>query len=255
MVQIMRKLLILTCIVALSACATSFDPADAYKNMSAKEIFDAGEKSLTTGYYTDAKQYFDTYDARYPFGDDIEQVQLDTIYANYKMQDNASTLAAADRFIHLHPSSQHVDYAYYMRGLANFMSNIGAIDKYLPIDLATRDLTDAKRSFLAFTDLVHRFPNSQYTPDARQHLVFLRNILAKHEYNIALYYYKHEAYVASSGRANEVVKHYQGAPIVPKAMVLMIKSYEKLGLVELASDAQKILALNVSPIPQIDDIN
>lgn len=254
MAQKIIRFFLVSCILALSACASTFDPADAYKDMSAKEIFEEGQKNLTNNYYTDALQYFETYDARYPFGEDIEQVQLSVIYAYYAKNDTASSLAAADRFIHLHPAGEHVDYAYYMRGLSNYMSNIGTLDKYLPIDLSTRDLTGAKKSFLDFSDLVHRFPKSKYVPDAQQHMIFLRNILARHEYNVALFYYKHEAYLASANRANDVIQHYQGAPIVPTAMVLMIKSYHQLGLEELASDATKILELNVAEIPVIEGI-
>lgn len=255
MVQNIFRTALVSLIFMLAGCSTEFDPADAYKNLSAKEIYEQGKKNLDDGYYADATQYFETYDARYPFGDDIDQVQLNIIYTYYKKNETGSSLAAADRFIHLHPISDHVDYAYYMRGLSNYISNIGMLEKYLPIDLSSRDLTSAKKSFLDFSELVHRFPKSKYTPDAKQHMVFLRNVLATHEYEVALFYFKHEAYVASADRANDIIRHYQGAPIVPQAMVLMIKSYHKLGLEELAMQATKVLELNVSKIPTIDDIS
>ena len=254
MAQNIVKVLLVLVVISLTGCANTFDPADAYKNLTAQQIYKEGEKNLKKGYYTDAIQYFETYDARYPFGEDIEQIQLDIIYAYYQKNETASSLAAADRFIHLHPTSKRVDYAYYMRGLSNFISNIGTVDKYLPIELSARDLTSAKKSFLDFSDLVHRFPNSVYTPDAKQHMIFLRNLLAHYEFSVGVFYYQHGAYVAAANRANDVIRYYQGAPIMPKAMVLMIKSYHQLGLDELASDATKVLEHNFPDVPVVEDL-
>lgn len=255
MVQNIIRVTVIFFMLSLTACASkSFDPSDAYDKMTETEIFTEGKASLKNEYYADAIQYFETYDARYPFGKDIEQVQLDIIYAYYQKDDKGASLAAAERFIHLHPTSKRVDYAYYMLGLSNFLSNVNSIDKHLPIDFATRDLTNAKKSFLQFSELVHRFPKSLYTEDAKQHMIFLQNMLAMHEYEVALFYYKRNAFVASANRANEVVRHFQGAPIIPKAMVLMIKSYHQLGMEELSLEATKVLEANVSDIPDIPEI-
>lgn len=251
MVQKLIRTACLSVALLLVGCAASFDPADAYQDMTAKQIYNEGTKNLMDGYYTDSIQYYQTYDARYPFGDDIESVQLDIIYAYYEKGETAQSLAAAERFIHLHPSSTNVDYAYYMKGLSNFVSNIGTLDKYMPVDFALRDLTPAKKAFLDFSELVHRFPTSRYVSDAKRHMIFLRNLLANHEYEVALFYYEHEAYVAAANRANEVVRHFQGAPVVAKAMVLMIKSYHELGLETLAADASKVLELNIPDVPNI----
>ena len=46
-----------------------------------------------------------------------------------KKEDYALAVAAADRFIRLHPDNAHVDYAYYMRGLSNYYQNLGLFER------------------------------------------------------------------------------------------------------------------------------
>ena len=53
--------------------------------------------------------------------------KLDLIYAYYKKKDFPSAAATAERFIHLYPRAKYVDYAYYMKALANFQQTRGAL--------------------------------------------------------------------------------------------------------------------------------
>lgn len=229
----------------LSSCSSStFDPSTAYRGQTAKQLFDNGIKSIKTEYYQTATQYFQTLDARYPFSPYTERAQLDIIYAYYMNDDDGSAMAAAERFIHLHPNSEHVDYAYYMRALSHYDSSIGLLERHLPIDFATRDLTAARKSFLEFAEVVNRFPNSRYVADARKRMVYLRNLLASHQLEVAKFYYKHKAYVAAANRANGIVLHFQQTPEVPAALRLMYQSYKALGLDGKASTIAAIYQLN-----------
>ena len=65
-------------------------------------------------------KHFEGLDALFPLTDNAEQSQLDLIYAYYMSGDAASAAASAERFTHLYPRSEHVDYAYYMKGIADF---------------------------------------------------------------------------------------------------------------------------------------
>ena len=95
-----------------------------------------------------------------------------------------------------------------------------------------------------FNQLLRFYPKSRYTPDARQRMIYIRNALARHELQIAQYYFTQGGFVASANRANEIVQHYQKTPSVKPALLLMVKSYRKLGLTKEANDALKILELN-----------
>jgi outer membrane protein assembly factor BamD len=228
----------------LSACSTTTDPAEAYKGESAEHIFQKGEQALRDKSYTEAIKRFEALDAQYPFGAHVEIAQLHIIYAYYMSGDYASAEAAADRFIHFHPTNPHVDYAYYMRGLANYYQNMGVFEKLFAVDLATRDLTQIKKSYDDFASLERLYPHSYYAPAAHQYMIYLRNLLADHELEVAEFYYKRQAYIAAANRANIVIRHYDGTPAVPKALVVLVKSYRELQFKQLENDALTVLQYN-----------
>lgn len=230
----------------LASCASTSDKdaSQAYKGESAKQIYEKGRTALRDSNYSIAIKRFEALDVQYPFGSETEKAQLYIIYAYYMKDEYALAAAAADRFIRIHPANSHVDYAYYMRGLANYNKNIGLMERTFGADLATRDLAPMKKAFTDFQLLTKRFPNSTYTPSAHQYMVYLRNIFARHEFEVAQYYYKREAYVAAANRAGNVVAKYQGAPVVVNALVLMAKSYNKLGMTKAAQEALLVLKYN-----------
>ncbi|OAI48889.1 hypothetical protein AYO45_03895 [Gammaproteobacteria bacterium SCGC AG-212-F23] len=246
--QTQKNILIILFISAialiLNACATSLDPAEAFKNETAQQIFQNGEKELRDKNYEKASKRFEALDVQYPYGRNTVIAQLHIIYAYYKMNDYASAESAADRFIHAHPADPHVDYAYYMRGLSNYYQNMGFFERLFATDLATRDLTQIKKSFNDFATLVNVHPQSRYAPSAYQYMIYLRDVLADHELEVANYYYSHEAYVAAANRATMIVRYYQGSPSVPAALAIMVKSYQQLHLTKLAEDTQRIINYN-----------
>lgn len=237
----------------LAACSSTTDPAEAYKGETAEQIFNKGESELRDKNYSEAVKRFEALDVQYPYEHNTEIAQFHIIYAYYMNSDYASAESAADRFIHAHPTNPHVDYAYYMRGLANYYQNLGLFERVFAVDLATRDLAQIKKSFADFAEVTHTYPNSYYAPSAHQYLIYLRNILAKHELEIAQYYFGREAYVAAADRANIVVQSYQGAPAVPEALVIMAKSYRALKLQQNADDVVKVLQYNYPNTSWIKD--
>jgi outer membrane protein assembly factor BamD len=245
----MKKFLFLLSLITiisslLMSCASSTDPADAYKNESQEQIYQAGVTALRKGDYSESIKRFEALDVQYPYGHNTERAQLYLIYAYYMKEDYALASAAADRFIRMHPTNPNVDYAYYMRGLADYYQNLGFLERVFVIDLAKRDLTQIKKSYNDFSEVTLRFPNSPYAPSAHQYMVYLRNILARHELSVANYYYDHKAYVASANRASGLVAHYQGAPTVIDALELMAKSYRELGATKLEQDTIKVINYN-----------
>lgn len=242
-VKIISILLIL---LLLCACAStnSDDPAEEFKNYSSQELYNMGKSAVANGNYPNAIRYFEALDSLYPFGPYSEPAQRDIIYAYFEKGDYDSAEAAADRYIHLYPRSDHVDYAYYMKGVATLHEGHTFLQRLLPIDLAKRDLATAQSAFFDFRDLVQLFPDSKYAPDARAHMIMLRNTFARHEVEVGKFYYDRYAYVAASNRASFVINHYQGTPQVKDALVLLIKSDRKMGLSQQANDAFRVLAAN-----------
>jgi outer membrane protein assembly factor BamD len=245
----MKKILTVLALAALTSgmltgCAGSTDPSEVYKDESPKQIYQRGKTALEDKSYTEAIKRFEALDVQYPYGSETESAQLYLIYAYYMKEDFALSAAAAERFIRIHPTSANVDYAYFMRGLADYYQNLGVIERFFSVDLATRDLTQIQKSYNDFKALVTRFPGSKYAPDAQQYLVYLRNIMADHQLGVAEYYYDHKAYLASANRAGDVVQHYQGAPAVADALVIMAQSYHQLKMTKYEQDTLAVLKYN-----------
>ena len=242
-------------LLGLTGCATTpTDPAIVFKGQSDKQIFDGAEQALAKKNYSKAVTNFEGLQALYPFGPYSEQGQIEIIYAYYMNQDPASALAAADEYIRLYPRSPKVDYAYYMKGLINFERERSFIQRVFNVNSAWRDLSYMRQAFIDFNELVQRFPESAYAADARTRMIYIRNVAAQYELLVAQYYMNHQAYLAAANRASYVVQHFQGAPQVIDALVLMVKAYRQLNEPVLAAQTLQILSHNYPTAPQMKQL-
>lgn len=231
--------------LCLSACsAKAPDSTQFFKGQSEEKIFLDGEKAMKKHNYEDAIKHFETLNARYPFGQFSEKSLRNLIYAYYKKDNAPFALATAAQYIRLYPRGEQVDYAYYMRGFIQLKDNQGFFERHFPVDLAKRDINNLHKAYIDFNQLVRYFPKSKYAPDAKKHMMSIQNTLAQHELQVAEFYYNHESYVAAANRANGIVQNYQQTPTTPKALVLMVKSYQKLNLHEEATSALRVLQTN-----------
>ncbi|OAI14560.1 MULTISPECIES: outer membrane protein assembly factor BamD [Methylomonas] len=253
----MRLLLVKTVFVAalvgslpgcetLEAFSSNKDKSqeEEYAGWDDKTFHEKAKEALDNKNYQKAVTLYEALEARYPFGDYAAQAQLNVAYAYYKNDDPEAAIAAADRFIKIHPRNPHVDYAYYLKGLINYNRGIGFIDRFLPTDSSQRDPGNAKDAYDNFQELIRRFPNSQYVDDAKLRMVALRNNMAMYEIHVADFYMRRKAYVAAVNRANHVVKEFQRTPAVPFALQIMQDGYRKLGMDDLAADAERVYQMN-----------
>jgi outer membrane protein assembly factor BamD len=232
-------------VLALGGCGWLKPGApDETADWSAQRLYQEAKENMTSGNWATAVKMFERLEARYPYGRYAQQAQLEIAYAYFKDNEPASAIAACDRFIKLHPSHQNVDYAYYLKGLVNFNDDMGLIAEYAEQDPSERDPQSARNSFDAFRDLVTRFPDSKYTPDALARMRYLVNALATHEIAVARYYMKRGAYLAAVNRAQYVLKTYPQAPSNEEALAIMATAYEKMDMPELSQGAARVLATN-----------
>jgi outer membrane protein assembly factor BamD len=239
-----RSLFLCALTLSLPSCGWLKSQEDVTRDWSVTKLYSEAASELDGGNYERAIEYYEKLEARYPFGRYAMQAQLDVAYAYYKAEEPEAALAAADRFIKLYPQNPYVDYAYYLKGIINYNRSVGFLDRYIPTDPSQRDPGSALDAFQDFAELVRRFPDSRYAPDARQRMLYLRNNLAKHEVNVARYYVKRGAYLAAIERCNYVIEHFQRTSAVESALEVMIDAYKRLGEDELAADAQRVLKLN-----------
>ena len=226
---------------------------DEYADWNAEKFRAEAKKAVEAGSYEKAIKLYQSLESRYPFGDESAQTELDIAYAYFKNNEPDSALAAADRFIKINPRSPGVDYAYYLKGLVNYNRGIGFVDRFLPTDTSQRDTASAREALKNFEELIHRFPNSRYLPDARLRMIALKNNLAMHEVHVARYYMKRKAYVAAVDRASIVIDKYQRTPAVPFALLVLQEAYTNLELLDLASDVTRAYNLNYPNGPPVQE--
>jgi len=243
----MRHSLALFLLLTLIACSSTSSPEAPAKNTPVEEMYDKAKKQLSEGYYEDSIKQFETLQSQYPYGRYAQQAQLEIAYAYYKQNEPDSAVSAAERFIKQYPNNAHVDYAYYLKGLANFNPDIGLFGMAVGQEPTERDPKAAQDSFAAFKDLVTRFPDSKYAPDSRLRMQYLLNALAKYEIHVASYYQRRGAHVAAVNRAKEVLTLYPNAPSTRDALLILVKSYNAMGMKQLRDDAQRVLDMNFPP--------
>lgn len=208
----------------------------------AEQLYTRARKSLDAGNFRNAISYYEALEARFPFSNQSKQAQLDLIYAYYRNGETEATIDAATQFERENPTHPRVDYALYMRGLAQFRGQHNWFDRLLRLDRSKRPPVEARESFSAFSQLLQRYPNSIYAADARQRMIFLRNRLAAHENHVARYYLERGAWLAALNRAKFAMESYDGAPAVADSLRIMIESYEALGMTDLAESTRAVLA-------------
>jgi outer membrane protein assembly factor BamD len=238
--ELSKNWALLVCSAALlAACGKR---GDVVEDFGPEALYERGYNALQASNYPIAVQAFRMLEARYPFSPVSRQAQLDLIYVFYRSNLPEEAIDAAEEFERENPTHQHVDYALYMKGLVYFDEAPGILERIFKVDLSVRPPKDTLLAFSTFQELIRRYPDSKYAPDARQRMVFLRNRLAKYENHVARYYIDRGAYVAAVQRTTYALEHFAGAPELEESLQLLIEAYDKLGMEDLATDTRRVLA-------------
>ena len=240
----MKRSLAVILALLLCACGLIPDVKDETAGWSADKLYAEAKDDIAKNDYASAIKYLEKLEARYPYGRYAQQAQIELAYVYFKEGEHASSIAACERFLKLHPNHPNLDYIYYLKGLVNFNEDLGLLGKVSRQDLSERDPKAARDSFDAFKELVSRYPDSKYTPDGIERMKYLVNALASHEVHVARYYMKRGAYVAAVNRAQYTLLNYAQAPAVEEALFVMVKAYDALGMSDLRDDADRVMHKN-----------
>jgi len=217
---------------------------DKAETLPVDKLYADGHRALENGNMDHAKTDYKRLISRFPYGPYTEQAQLDLAYAQYKGGEFDEATSTVERFIRTYPTHRHVDYAYYLKALINFNRDNQFLARLARLDSSQRDQGSPRQSFNDFADLLRRFPNSRYAPDARQRMVYLREELAKHEIGVGLYYLQLKAYVAAANRGQYVIVNFPQSQYDGDALALMGEAYKRLGDTKLSDDAKRVLQQN-----------
>ncbi|WP_288999559.1 outer membrane protein assembly factor BamD [uncultured Psychrobacter sp.] len=246
----LSSLTLLALSVNLVGCQT-FKNLTGGKDVDAVETAEKSEQAyyndaitqIDKGRYTQAIEDLTNLRTFYPTGQYAEQALLDMMYAQYESGKYEMAAASAEQFIRLYPSNPQVSYAYYVRGVANMQGSSEGL-KLFKLNQAERDTAYFRLAFANFQELINKYPNSPYTPDAAQRMTFIYNQFAESEMSAARWYIEREAYVAAANRAKWVFQYYPLSESIPEAIAVLAYSYDKLGMTDLASEYKTLLQIN-----------
>jgi outer membrane protein assembly factor BamD len=236
--------------IALAGCGWLGEKKEDRKNWQAADWYRAAKDELDAGNWIPATKLYAELESRFPYGRFAQQAQLDSAYAFYKDGETAQSIAALDKFMKSYPNHQNLDYAIYLKALANFKEDLGPMASALARqDLADRDPKAMRESFEMFKDLVNRFPDSRYLDDSLRRMDFLVDALARHELHVARYYLRRGAWLSAANRAQDVIVRFPTSPGRREALDIMVESYDRMQMPELRDDTKKVIARNYPTDP------
>jgi outer membrane protein assembly factor BamD len=244
----------------MSACSSlSGSKSDAKKDVGPTQTeqgyYQSAERALGNARFEDATKDLEALSTYYPIGAYTEQSQLDLMYARFRTSDYPGVITAADNFIKLYPQNPQLDYAYYLKGVANMETGADSLLRYTNLNSAHRDTGYLRAAYDNFRDLISKFPQSVYAPDSAQRMRFIANQFSEGEMNIARYNLERKAYVAAAARARWVVEYYQQTPEVPEALATLVVCYQKLGMDDLANQYLGVLKSNYPKLVHGNSVN
>jgi len=223
------------------------DTAD--EGQPVEEIYSRAQTSMRNGNWDNAEQHYKRLIAQYPYGAYTEQALMETAYAQFKMGKHEEAISTIDRFIRTYPTHRNIAYLYYLRGLSNSSRDAVFLQRVWKLDASRRDLATPTQAYNDYSIVGERYPNSRYAADARQRMVALRNMFARHELDVALYYLRRGAWVAAANRAKQMLETYPQSEYQYDAIATMGAAYTQLGNETLAADARRVLQQNAPDHP------
>lgn len=249
--------LVLSISLLASGCAVfqRGDKPDTGPAFSEQTYYERAQKSLLRNQLEDASIALQALDTYYPTGAYTEQAQLDLMYTRFRQSDYTSAVSTAERFIRLYPNNPQLDYAHYLRGVANMEMGFDSLLRYTSLQQAHRDVGFLRVAYDNFNELLQKYPNSRYRYDATQRLQHISQQFAENEINVARYNVKRGAWVGAIQRARWVLEYYPQTPQIPEAIATLGYSYQQLGMTEQANQYRDLLKLNYPNLVKNDQID
>ncbi|NBC31416.1 MAG: outer membrane protein assembly factor BamD [Alphaproteobacteria bacterium] len=227
-------LLALLAALAVPAGCSSGNEEVPYVERSAEEIYNEAAEALEDEDYEQAAQLFDEVERQHPYSPWAQRAQLMSAFAHYQDLNYDEAIIALDRFIRLHPGSDQVPYAFYLRALS-FYERISDVE---------RDQSMTEEALQALTEVERRFPETAYARDAALKRDLTLDQLAGQEMSIGRFYLHQNQYHAAINRFQRVVERFETTTHVPEALHRLTESYLALGLTDQARTTAAVLGHN-----------
>lgn len=223
----------------LSGCAGDGSESSVKDNLAFQEapveqLYNNALDQLRRRNWEEAAKAFDEVERQHPYSVWARRAILMSAYSYYEAAKYNQAILAADRFIQLHPGNKDAPYAYYLK----------AVSLYEQIVDVGRDQKKTEQATAALTELIRRFPQTEYARDARLKYDLTRDHLAGKEMNIGRYYLMRGQQIAAINRFRTVIEKYQTTSHVPEALHRLVEAYLSMGIVKEAQTAAAVLGYN-----------
>ena len=216
----------------LAACSGTEEAE--YVERPVGEIYNEAMDLLEAGNYIAAATSFDEVERQHPYSKWATKAQIMSAYAHYEQTQYDDAILALDRFIEIHPGNKNVAYAYYLKGLSY----------YEQISDVARDQRMTEGALAAFEELTSRFPDSEYSRDARLKIDLAKDHLAGKDMNVGRFYLRAGHHLAAIGRFRRVIEEFGTTTHVPEALLRLTEAYLELGVIEEARYTAAVLGHN-----------
>jgi outer membrane protein assembly factor BamD len=186
-----------------------------------------------------AVKKFDEVDRQHPYSEWARKALLMSAYANYQAGAYDECVAAAQRYITLHPGSPDAAYAQFLI----------ASSYYDEIPDITRDQERTRKALAALDEVIRKYPDTRYAAEAKKKVEFARDQLAGKEMEVGRYYLDRRDYTGAINRFKVVVTKYQTTRQVEEALERLTEAYMALGIVGEAQTAAAVLGHNFPDSP------
>ncbi len=234
--KLIPGLAVMAGILLLAGCGAFSSSADTRVGDPAppETLYGQADALLNAGKYRDAAATFENIDRDHPYSPYARRAIVMGAFAHYKAGNHDEAILAANRYATLHPGTQETALAYHI--IANA--------RYDRITDPARDQSNTKRALAALETLVRRYPNSRFTPQARNRIKITRDILAAHEMEVGRYYLNRHNYLSAVNRFRVVITTYQTTAHVEEALMRVAEAYMALGVKGEAQTAAAVLGHN-----------
>lgn len=223
--------------VAVTGCASLHKKKKtdlSYQERPVDLLYATGAASLDRGNWNGAVLYFKEVERQHPYSEWARRAILMQAYAHYEANQYTEAVGDADRFISLYPGNASAVYAYYIKSVCYF-------EQILDVG---RDQASTQQALAALSEVVKRYPTTEYASDARVKLDLVNDQLAGKELAIGRWYEKNNQPFAAMGRFKEVVDRYQTTAQTPEALFRLVEVDLQLGLIGEATKNAAVLGKN-----------
>ena len=199
-----------------------------------KQLFEKGIQFLEEKKFKESIDQFIKISDEFPFSKYSSHSQIYNAYINFELNKTEQTILILNDYISMNPDGLFTEYAEYLIAMCY----------YVKISDPSRDSKFTKIAIEKFNKITKKYPNSKYAKDAKLKLEYLKNYLARKEFEVGMYYLNNNAPSPALNRFSMILKDYQGSNIIPQTLYRMYEAFEMLKLKDKSDQTYLILKYN-----------